>query len=207
MTYIVLNKKNGEILSLTNLEPAGDMYPDLDWTYFDEEIIHVLDILEGKRQPTSYICVYDINRERWFLREKSEFDTTVLPITELIYHIPRRVVTNEYDDEILEHVKTHDIVIVKDHGATCYKFLIGSKLERQLRAEDSYHNVHIAFSITEFNNPNILYKMLTVDLQQLVKNHYQIFTMDDINKETDANIPVSMFTNKRYDNYIFFEVV
>jgi len=207
MTYIVLNKKNGEILSLSNLEPAKDMYPTLDWTYFEEDIIHVLDMLQGKRQTSSYVCVWDVSKERYFLREKSEFDTTVLPIGELIYNIPKRVITSEEDDILLESTKTHDIVVAKDHKTTCYKFLIGSKLERQLRAEDTYHNTHIAFSLTEFNNPNILYKMLTVDLEQLVKNHYQIFDMQDIDEETNKDIPISVFTNKRYDNYVFFEVL
>ena len=55
--------------------------------------------------------------------------------------------------------------------------------------------------------PNILYKMITVDLEQLVRNHYQIFDMKNINEETNPNIPISVFTNKRYGNYIFFEVV
>ena len=74
MTYVVFNQKSGDILSLSNLEPSKDMYPDLEWGYFDEEIIYVLDILEGRRQPSSYICVFDNNKGRWFLREKSDFD-------------------------------------------------------------------------------------------------------------------------------------
>ena len=38
MTYVVFNQKSGDILSLSNLEPSKDMYPDLEWGYFDEEI-------------------------------------------------------------------------------------------------------------------------------------------------------------------------
>ena len=206
MTYIVFNKKNGEILSLSNLEPEKDIYPDLDWGVLDEEIINVIDILAGRKQASSYVIMYNMNKDKWQLRERSEFDATALPIADLIYNIPK--LTGPYtNDEIIEKfVNTYDITIVKDNAATCYKFLIGSYLERQLRKEDSASGGYVHFSVTGHNNPNILHRTINVELPQLVKNHYIVVPMIDIEEETNPLVPLSIFTNKRWDSYIFIEV-
>lgn len=206
MTYIVFNVKNGEILSLSNLEPSKDIYPDLNWGCMEEEIINVLDILEGKKQASSYVVMYNMTREIWQLRERSDFDATALPIADLIYNIPK--ITGPFtNDEIIEKfVSSYDITIVKDNLDTCYKFLIGSYLERQLRKEDSASGGFVHFSVTGYNNPNILHRTINVELPQLVKNHFVVVPMDDVKEETDPAIPISIFTNKRWDNYIFIEV-
>ena len=94
-----------------------------------------------------------------------------------------------------------DITIIQDIPNTCWKFLISEELEVELRSKFINLKSILHFSITEQNNPNILYKTILVDLEQLVKNHYQVFDFTaEFEKE---NIPLSVFTTKRFNSYSY----
>jgi hypothetical protein len=59
----------------------------------------------------------------------------------------------------------------------------------------------VSISVTEENNPNILYRTLTFSLKELLQKHYVII---DFKQDREFNAePVSLYTIQRFDTYSY----
>jgi len=60
---------------------------------------------------------------------------------------------------------------------------------------------HLSFSVTEKNNPNVLYRTLSFPFSQLVNDFYVV---KDFKNDYEFNgDPVSVYTIKRFDSYSY----
>lgn len=189
MSYVCYKVDTGEILSIIN--GSIDSYTsELDWAYLEVPFKEVEKILTGIETPKSYVVEYDRITNTHSLKERSEFDAEELDITNLIYHIP--IVKDDNDE---------DIQVVQDIKNTCWKIFISQSCEKKLRQDFANLNFILHFAITEENNPHHLFRMLSVSLEKLVKNHCQVLDFKYDYEATD--MPLSIYTMKRFNSYCY----
>lgn len=174
--YVQYQPDNGKILSITNVKPEFD--------YIEVDIEDVKDIHSGKESSHKFQVLYDNLQGKFYLNKKDVDNVFEKTIDFILYEIP-----------IIDDRK--GITIIQDTKNSCWKFLISQSLEIDFKNNNSFTNYNLYFSVTEFGNPNILFKQLAINLDQLVKNHYQIISFtSDFEKN---NKLVSIYTNKRFE--------
>lgn len=189
-SYVTYDVVTGDIKGVANQIPVLEE-DSLAYINVDYEVVE--DILLGRKTTRLYCVTYNPALEVHEFRERTNFNADDLTINDLIYKVPTK-----------EDYNAH-ICVIQDIGNTCWKFLIHRDLEVQLRSENAGINTTLHFAVTEFNNPNILYKSLVISLNQLLKNHYQIldFTEDF---EKDPTVNFSLFTIKRFKSYAYVRI-
>ena len=182
--FVKFNPDNGQILSITNIQPLENFIGvDIE----DVKLIH-----EGKKSANKFFVEFNGTKNIYEFKKKNEIDVFSKNINQILFQIP-------------QNTDRSGITVIQDVQNECWKFLISEQLEVELKTTNSYTDYEIYFSVTEYGNPNVLYKQLTINLEQLVKNHYQIIPFS-MNFET-TNLPISLFTNKLFEyNYERFSV-
>jgi hypothetical protein len=108
---------------------------------------------------------------------------------------------NELIHEITEVIEDADIQVVQDLKNTCWKFLISKELRSNLVENKVSLKVNLGFSITQKNNPNVLYRTLVFPFSQLVNDYYVVL---DFKNDFEFNgDPISLYTIKRFDTYSY----
>jgi len=178
--YICFAPDTGKIISIGNLIPSGD--------YIEVDIEDVRAVHTGKESSDKFIILYNSVLGIYELKKKNFLNILDKTINEILYLVPNNETRN-------------GITIIQDIKNSCWKFLINGQLEAELKSTSSYTNYFLYFSVTEFENPNILFKQLSINLEQLIKNHYLILPFNS-EFEIDYNINCSVYTNKIFEyNY------
>lgn len=159
-----------------------------DASYLETTYEDVKDILEGKELLRHCRVVYDVKTKQYQLA-RNNLDDDVYKVSELIYKIP-------YKEAV-----SADIQVVQDLENTCWKILIGEDLSSKLTNKSINVNMDISLSVTEENNPNVLYRTLKFSLRELMQKFYVII---DFKQEREFNgEPVSLYTIQRFDTYSY----
>lgn len=157
-------------------------------TYLETTFEDVKDILEGKELLRHCRVVYDIKTKQYQLA-RNNLDTKLYSVSELIYQIP------------LDNSETADIQIVQDLENTCWKILMGAELRNKLTNNSINVNMDVSISVTQAENPNILYRTLSFSLKELVQKFYVIIDFKQ-DREFKGD-PVSLYTIQRFDTYSY----
>ena len=177
--FIQFDPANGELIRVTNSQP------DFDFIEVDKE--DIIEVHTGKISAKKYIVVFNDKLGKYQLQKKDVINVFNTTIHNILYEIP----TNK---------NREGITIIQDISNSCWKFLINKDLEIDLKSRNSFTNYSLYFSVTELGNPNLLYRQLEINLEQLVKNHYQIVSF--LNDFEKTELLVSVYTNKIFEyNY------
>lgn len=183
---------------------------NLQYVYFDIETGNVLQITNEKINDNnlSYIIVSTEDVETIISGEESFESCAVVYNTKLkLYELQRNTIeqpvynVNDLIYEITGSVKNPDIQVIQDLKNTCWKFLISKDLRANLVDNKVSLKVNLGFSITQKNNPNVLYKTLTFPFSQLVNDYYVVLDFKN-NFEFNGD-PISLYTIKRFDSYSY----
>jgi len=182
MMFVSFDKDTGDITSIGN---------EVDETssYITVPLSDVINILDGVEPSTNYIVQFDPKTKNLEFVSRFEFVYDNCSVNELIYEVPEEVSEDP------------DILLIQDTPNTCWKVQIGKKFKNNLKSKGVSLNANIMFSITEKNDPNVLYKTLFVDFGQAVDDNYYIIPFTMPFEET--NLPISVYTSKRFDTYQF----
>lgn len=113
---------------------------------------------------------------------------------------------NDYIYEILDtDVEDPDLKITQDIPNTCWKIELGKNMKKNLKSKGVRLNTSLKFSVTEKSDPNILYKTLTVDFSQAMKDNYVVLPFSMSFETTDKK--VSIYTDKRFDTYQYKRIL
>lgn len=179
--FVKFNPDNGKILSITNIQPLEN-FVEVDIE--DVKLIH-----EGKESSNKFFVEFNASKNIYEFKKKNEIDVFSKNINQILYQIP-------------QSTDRSGITIIQSCNEVCWKFLINDQLEAQCKTNIALDNFQLFFSVTEFNNPNILYKQLQVDLEQLIKKHYFIIDFSEEFEHNKEGSLVSIYTNKIFDyNY------
>ena len=156
-------------------------------------ISSVQNIIDGKTKVKNYRVQYNPKKKQLELANLHKEAVDGFVISDFIYEIPE-----------VASPQQADISVQQDIPNTCWKFKIGSYLQRNLRKNNIRLNSTLKFSVTAKHDPNLLYKLLEVDFSNVLKNNCVVldFTMSfEYN-----NNPISVFAARKFDTYEFIRI-
>ena len=172
---------SGEIQTITNEELTDKDLSSIEVSYEDVEAL-----ISGE-EPFSVCKVeFDTLLKTYVLKRNS--------IEDPIYDVNGYIFKVKNDEDA-------DIKVIQDLPNTCWKFFISEKLRETIVDKQVSLKTTLSFSITEENNPNILYRTLKFPFSQLVNDFYIIKDFKE-QYEFDGK-PISVYTIKRFDTYSF----
>jgi hypothetical protein len=153
----------------------------------------VLGILEGKESKRNYRVEFNGKKKQLELVHQfmKSFDGS--DVNDFIYEIPENLSS------------APDILVEHNIPETCWKINLGDQLKNNLASNRIRLNQTLYFAVTKKHDPNILYKTLSVDFSQTLRDNYSIipFTMPFEKTST----PISVFTAKTFGSYKFQRVL
>lgn len=183
--FVCFEKDSGKINQITN------EIPDQGNNFIEVEPEEVTTLLSGKENMSLYIVEFDPLEKMLKLRHRNNIAKVYIDIKRAVYKIP----TINIDP---------DLEIIQDFDNTCWKFLLGDKLKINLKSAALSYNNNLTFSITKAHDPNLLYKVLRLNLKELIDKNYCILPFEmDFEK---TNTSISIFTEKLFSNYKFTRI-
>jgi hypothetical protein len=158
--------------------------------HFDQ----VKDILEGKDFVENYKIIFSSDDKDFVFVKKEDEEEILQSINDVIFQIPFLVNTGYpiiYDS-------LNDITIIQDYNDTCWKVYINGGLAYRLKKKNLYFDKSFDFYITDYNDPNILHKTISVPVKDLLVNFCVIFPFDELEYQEQR---VSIFTRKLFTKY------
>lgn len=92
-----------------------------------------------------------------------------------------------------------DVLIRQDHFKKCWEIVLGFETKNELLKSNYKSNDNIFFSITEKNDPNVLYRTIQVSLSELI---YNTKIIDFQHSWEFNNKDVSIYTPKFFKTYM-----
>jgi len=173
--------ETGSILKILNYkEPGG--------THIKVEYADVADMLSGKKAFFNFIVVYNSELSAYVLTEKITNNTLSFNASEYIYEIPKASVDPFVDLTIIQNLIEKKWVIK-----------LRKTLRDQLRLQQMSVGVPMTISITKVGNPHILYRMISVSIDELLYSDKE-FSID-FQYDTEASEDLSIFTIKKLKTY------
>jgi hypothetical protein len=172
----------GEItlISNSNDEPGSYITVSLD---------KIVNFLTGKESTASYLVVYDTLIKKHVLKLKHHADEKYFSVTEDIFKIKK------LSDQIPDLTVTRDIKNKK------WIFKIDNGLKSYLQSQKSTYNKKIHFSVTQNNDPHVLYRLIIVDFNDLVDN--DTIELNFIYQSEELINDLCVYTTKRFETYSY----
>ena len=179
-SFIIFNMGTGEIDRITNKAVECEDGYGMFATTYDE----VAGFLEGTRKIEDAKVFYN--------PESRQYEIAKLEIEE-----------SNVDDRVhkLPSNEDADIRVILDHANTCWKVLLSPDFVASILEQKITVTEILTFSVTARGNPNILYRMIKVPLEDIIRQTYHILPFEH---EFERNQePVSLYTMKKFDSYSF----
>lgn len=182
-SYVEFDTDTGALISVRNSKPDGTN------SYIEVEYDQIKALKEGTESFSQYIVEYNGKTKALELKYKNELSFDNFSVTEFIYKIPT------------VSVEDPDITVIQDIDNTCWKILIGKEFKKSLKEKGIALNSTLYFSVTAKNDPNILYKLLSCNFAESVKQNYFVIPFTE-GFEFELN-DVSIYTMRLFDTYCY----
>lgn len=184
--YVYYDGDTGIINSISNSKQ------DLPFVLVQYE--KVKNILEGKDFIENYKIIFSPDDKDFVFVRKEDEEEILQSINEVIFQLPAIVQT----ENPTVHDPLNDITLIQDFTDTCWKILINGGLASSLRKRNLYFDKHFDFYLTDYNDPNILHKTLSVPVKELIDNFFVILPFDNFEYSGKR---ISIFTRKLFTKY------
>jgi hypothetical protein len=185
MMHVSFEENTGKIIGIGPKPQEENSLP----VQLDE----VIGILEGKESKRNYRVEFNGKKKQLELVHQFMHSFDGSDVNDFIYEIPENLSS------------TPDILIEHNLKETCWKIKIGKQLKKNLAHNKIRLNQTLYFAVTKKHDPNILYKTLSVDFSQTLRDNYSIIPFSIPFEKTTT--PVSVFTAKTFGSYRFQRVI
>ena len=184
VTYyrVYFDKKSGQIQSITTKEKAN-----LD-TYFSTTFNEVKEFIDGTKNLIDHKVVYDLKKSNYLIVHKN--DKIVLDVDNLIHQI--------------QDGNDAQLLVTKNNPERYWQLFLDSNLTKKNSIHANVLDETLWFSITQKNNPNILYRHFDVSLKELTDKE-KINIAFNSQEEFDLE-KYSVYTNRRLVSYAKREI-
>lgn len=173
MQRVVFDKDTGKIKSIGPGTPVENS--------IQVPLSDVIDFKTGNRSRLKYRVEFNIEKKKYEIVEKKKSSTK---IQNFLYEIP--IAANA------------ELLIIKDVKNNCWKIKLDKSVRHLLKENTVSTDQLLPFSITEYGDPNILYKYFTINMLDLIKQDITIdFTMPFETQQQE----LSIFTRKVFKTY------
>jgi hypothetical protein len=146
--YVYFEKENGIIRKILNSKETSE---DLETIEIESKEIN--DILIGKRSSIDFKIEFDILDNRYKLIDKKE-----IQINQKVYL---------YE---IKNINPYDLKIEQDKVNNVWRFSFSDNRKNSLKDSTIKKNNFLKFYICEYGNPDILYRTINVNVNNLLKN-------------------------------------
>jgi hypothetical protein len=173
---VYFEESTGTILAIANIDKDFKNFYETDY----EDISQ---FIEGNMSLIEHKVVYNIVTSNYTIIPK---DSKVEPlVNDLIYKIlPRDV---------------YQIAFLKNNIEQVWSISLSKEMQANLEQVKSRPNEQLAFSVTQHNNPNILYRHVRCSLHDLIEQkaiNFNFLSQD----ERELTI-FSVYTNRKFEKY------
>ena len=186
--FVFYEPETGEIKGISNM--ANDQtLPSVTVTFSQ-----VKNLLEGTDIIHNYKVIFSPDAKDYAFIRLDEQEEILQSVHDVIFQFPASIDTSVP----LEYDPTNDITVIQDYSETCWKIYINGTLARSLRDRKLYFDQTYEIYLTEFNDPNVLYKTLKVPMTELINNFYCILPFDRVDED---EVRVSVYARKLFEKY------
>jgi len=186
--FVFYEPETGEIKGISNM--ANDQtLPSVTVTFSQ-----VKNLLEGTDIIHNYKVIFSPDAKDYAFIRLDEQEEILQSVHDVIFQFPASIDTSIP----LEYDPTNDITVIQDYSETCWKIYINGTLARSLRDRKLYFDQTYEIYLTEFNDPNVLYKTLKVPMTELINNFYCILPFDRVDED---EVRVSVYARKLFEKY------
>lgn len=172
---------HGEITSISNTN-------DEEGNYITVPLEKVMNFLLGKESTSFYVVVYDTLIKQHMLKLKYHSDETAFRIGDEIFKVNH------------SSCEKPDLVITQDLLEKKWRFQVDEGLKLYLKSQSFDYNKKLYFSITRKNDPNELYRVLTVNFKDLVEKDF--CEIDFEFQSEGSKDDLSVYTTKKFETYV-----
>lgn len=141
----------------------------------------VKDAMSGKRKLDEFVVEYDAALKHMVVKEIT-FEDDVISVNDKLFKIG-----NDSDP---------DLTVIWDRNENLWEICLSDQLQSNKHLHKRPADLDLMFSITKQDDPNILFKTVTINLKKLLSEPYQFyFTPDDK--------ALSIYTVKYFNSYQF----
>jgi hypothetical protein len=186
--FVFYEPETGEIKGISNM--ANDQTLPSVTVNFSQ----VKNLLEGTDVIHNYKVIFSPDAKDYTFIRLDEQEEILQSVHDVIFQFPYTVDTSVP----LKYDPTNDITVVQDYAETCWKVFINGTLARSLRDRKLYFDQTYEIYLTEFNDPNVLYKTLRIPMTKLINNFYCILPFDRVDED---EVRVSVYARKLFEKY------
>jgi hypothetical protein len=180
--FVYFNESTGVVTHIVR-----NKQDDLDQPCIEVDLDEVQPVLSHKIPLKDIIVEFDPIQKSYAIK-KTKLDVELYDVNEGIY-------------EFVTDADSPDIILTQDIIDKCWRVEIDKQLRANLLEARVGIDVLLTFSVTQKSNPNVLYKILRVPLKTLVDTSYYILPYSEP-FEFEIN-PVSIYTSRRFDTYVY----
>ena len=175
---VYFEEGTGAIQSISNVEQS---FPN----FFETDYEDVIQFIEHGKSMSLCKVVYNVNTSAYNIVSKEE--KVELLVNDLIFQITPREI--------------YQIGVWKNDIRQCWTIKLSDETKQQLTTVKSRPDQKLTFSITQHNNPNILYRLCVCMLGDLIDQTSVDFKY--ISQEEEELSKFSVYTNKKFEKYTY----
>lgn len=175
--YVYYDIETGNVLSVSN--EKNESLP-----FIKVEASEVSTIVSGKENVGDYKVVLDLASKEYVLQAYYDKEAKYLSWDTTVYRFP----------VITEFNNTLDVLAIQDQSLGTWTFQFSSSIHKILVTRQHYVGV-INFYITKFDDANVLYETIRIDIGQIDKDGKIIITSNT------ALTSASVYCFKVFDSY------
>lgn len=171
---------DGNLLSISNTNTSKGNYIEVDNN-------EVENLIKGKEQFSQYYVIFDTLEKDFVLKHRFNEEDVVFDVNNQIYKIFRA-----------DGLRS-DLTLYQNIKEKKWSFLLDEAIRENFKIKNTFIEKPMYFSVTDFNNPSVLYRIIKITVKELIEN-----TLLDIPFETDLELDptsVSVYTIKRFESY------
>lgn len=180
-TYVYYDSENGKIEKIGGQSDPGTL------SYITVEHKSVEPILKGEKSLEDFVVDYDMSKQKLTIKEIKTPETEDERSLITFKQIPKT-----------QKTKKVDVLLQQDIQNKKWNIDLSDKIKENLRKESVYIRSSLFFSITKKDDPNILYRTISIPIGELVKGAVSVpFESDE---EIDKK-KISVYTSKYFEIY------
>lgn len=180
ITKYVYFDNDGNLLSISNTNKDEGNFVEVDPS-------DVENLIKGKEQFSQYCVIFDTLTKNFVLKHRFNDEDRVFNINNQIHKLFRA-----------EGIRS-DLELTQDIKNKKWIFVLDETIRENFKSKNIFIEKPLYFSLTEFNNPHILERILKITVKDLIENDsVEIPFETDLELDPDA---LSVYTIKRFETY------
>lgn len=174
---VYFENETGKIISITNKELT--QYSN----YFETPVQDIEEFLAGTKNMTKYKVIFDVREQRYKI--VSDQENIVVYVDDHIFKI------GQFSEA--------EVIVQQDIANSVWRVLASNSVKESMKQIGARLEEVMLYSVTQKNNPNILYNHFHVSIRDIIEKDYVEFEFTSHDEHDPSK--VSVYTNRKFTKY------